>query len=504
MPNIHDARDTYASTLAFLVTREELPHLLNARGLFGCGVEVGVKEGYFSAHLLEHWHGRHLISVDPWREFAGDEYRDIANVPQETHEGFYQATVRRLAPYGDRSTIWRTTSLEAAERIPRHSLDFVYLDARHDYGAVLEDLGAWFEKLRPGGILSGHDYVDGHFTAGVFGVRSAVDEFLGERGIRVHATLDDEPWISWAAEIPPPQSLFAGADLESAPSSPQQEGPVEASDQVITMQFEANGAQHRVQLSLDPNQMSQRIMLDAFSHGKLYEPETSLLIARILTPGDTVVDVGGHVGFFSMLAATLVGPQGRVIGFEPEPGNFDRYSRHAEMNGFTHVEAVPMAVGETDGTTELFFNSDNDGGHALWDVGEHPFNQKSRAGQKVLSIPVTSLDGYLGARDLSGLKLIKIDAEGCEHHVLLGAKRLLQKYRVPYVVAEINDFGLQRMGTDQHALRGLMLELGYEVFALVPDTTEMVPLRPDQVVESKVVYNLLFRHETAPELQVAA
>ena len=204
MPTIIDARDSYASTLAFLPTRDELPVLLNRRRLLGCGVEVGVKEGEFSDVLLRFWRGRHLISVDPWLEDRPENYLDIANVEQATHERFYESARARLERFGDRSSIWRMTSLEAAARIPRYSLDFVYLDARHDFDSVMEDLHAWFDRVRPGGILAGHDYLDGSFIGGVFGVRTAVDRFFGDRGLPVYPTLLDGPAVSWIVQLPEP------------------------------------------------------------------------------------------------------------------------------------------------------------------------------------------------------------------------------------------------------------------------------------------------------------
>ncbi len=204
MPTILDIRDSYRSTIAFLPTRTELPVLLNERRLFGCGVEIGVKEGEYSATLLKYWRGRHLISIDPWLEDAPEAYVDIANVPQSQHEHFYANTHMRLKPYGERSSIWRMTSNEAAPLIPRHSLDFVYIDARHDFASVLEDLDAWYEKVRPGGIVAGHDYLDGTLAAGEFGVKSAVDAFFMARSIPVSCTLLDQPWLSWLVEVPEP------------------------------------------------------------------------------------------------------------------------------------------------------------------------------------------------------------------------------------------------------------------------------------------------------------
>lgn len=213
MPTIIDIRDSYRSTLAFLPTRVELPILLNQRGLYGCGVEIGVKQGEFSETILKYWRGQHLISVDPWSEDRPEQYVDIANVPQLEHELYYQQTRERLSSFGARSTIWRMTSLEAAKAIPRHSLDFVYIDARHDYASVLEDLAAWADKVRPGGIIAGHDYIDGQFAAGDFGVKSAVDEFFAARELCVYSTLMDQPWLTWLVEVPPPSQRSDAPDV---------------------------------------------------------------------------------------------------------------------------------------------------------------------------------------------------------------------------------------------------------------------------------------------------
>ncbi len=195
-------RVTYSTPHPVLPHRSDLPLLLNRRGLVGCGAEVGVKRGEYSEVLLESWNGRHLISIDPWLSAPETDYLDVANVAQETHDRYYEETLNRLARFGERSTVWRMTGSEAADRIPAHCLDFVYLDARHDYVSVTQDLDAWIEKVRPGGILAGHDYLDGTFAEGRFGVKSAVDDFCAARGLPVRATFADPPWRSWHVVIP--------------------------------------------------------------------------------------------------------------------------------------------------------------------------------------------------------------------------------------------------------------------------------------------------------------
>jgi hypothetical protein len=198
-------RRTYADSLAHVPARDELPAVLRSRGLLGTGVEIGVKRGMFSDFLLAHWPGAKLISVDPWLAADPRTYIDRANVAQDDHERFYEDTRSRLLKYGERSEIWRLTSLEAAARVPDASLDFVYIDARHDYESVKEDLAAWFPKVRADGIVAGHDYVDGTFPSGEFGVRRAVDEFFRERSIPVHSTGGPSPvekFPSWLVAVP--------------------------------------------------------------------------------------------------------------------------------------------------------------------------------------------------------------------------------------------------------------------------------------------------------------
>jgi FkbM family methyltransferase len=244
-------------------------------------------------------------------------------------------------------------------------------------------------------------------------------------------------------------------------------------------------------------------MLDSLSNHVMYEPDTSSLLTSVLRDGDTFVDVGTHVGFFSSLAASLVGADGRVVSFEPEARNFGQLNDHVALNGFSNVDRVNAAVGAEEGQAEFWVNADNDGGHALWNVGKHGYNQLSRQRENRQVVPVTTLDSHFAKAGLRIPKLIKIDAEGCELGVLKGAGALLAR-GVPYVICEINHFALEQMGTSEAELRAFMSGYGYQTNALNPETGEIVPLRPDQRVVSNNVFNLLFTHTSAPLIGAAA
>jgi hypothetical protein len=191
-------RRTYPHSLALVTGRWELPELLNRRGLLGTGVEVGVDRGDFSELILKSWSGRRLISVDSWLAEPGHAERQA-----EVDRRFADAT-ERLGAFGERSEIWRRDSVEAAEKVEARSLDFVYIDAAHDYESVRRDIEAWAGRVRPGGILSGHDYWDGPhpYDGAIYGVRRAVNEFCAQRGLRVRTTWRENPLDrSWLVRV---------------------------------------------------------------------------------------------------------------------------------------------------------------------------------------------------------------------------------------------------------------------------------------------------------------
>jgi predicted O-methyltransferase YrrM len=117
-------------------------------------------------------------------------------------ERYFAETLGRLAPFGERSEVRRADSIEAAAATEPASLDFVYIDADHEYESVCADIEAWHDRIRPGGLLCGHDYYDGWRDNAMYGVARAVDEFCAGRGLQVKTTLREHPEKSWFVPIP--------------------------------------------------------------------------------------------------------------------------------------------------------------------------------------------------------------------------------------------------------------------------------------------------------------
>jgi len=268
--------------------------------------------------------------------------------------------------------------------------------------------------------------------------------------------------------------------------------------QRITLTFNRPGGSTGLILDLDDQQFSQKLMLDYFGHNVIYEPETARMFEQLLQSGDTFLDIGGHVGFFSLFSAGLVGPTGRVFTFEPEQSNFNHLLHHIALNKFSQVLPLPWAVGNTTSVTNLFLNLDNDGGHALWDLARHPLLKKGLGKSVARPVFAIRLDDLFGQSQPGSVKLIKIDTEGNETNVIKGAVNFLRKAEVPAVICEINRFGLHQCGSEELELRTLMANLGYTSYAL--DRPLPRKLLPTQSLDTNFVFNLLF---ASPGLQQA-
>lgn len=148
------------------------------------GAEIGVFAGHMSAALLER-PDLHLVMVDSW-EGAGAAYQgdsgDFHAGLTQGQQDVYRAKAEKRTP-ADRRTVLAMRSIEAAQHIADESLDFVFIDADHSYEGCLADLRAWYPKVKPGGLFSGHDYENTDFPK--FGVTKAVRQFASEKGLDI-------------------------------------------------------------------------------------------------------------------------------------------------------------------------------------------------------------------------------------------------------------------------------------------------------------------------------
>jgi|SRR5580700_6160577 FkbM family methyltransferase len=155
--------------------------------------------------------------------------------------------------------------------------------------------------------------------------------------------------------------------------------------------------------------------------GEPWEPQIQKLFSAYIRPNSTVLDIGAHIGTHTLAMSKLVGPNGRVIAFEPQPKIFRELFLNMQLNEADNVFFYPAAVGDHKGTIELApFVWDNEGGTSLLGGGTGQF------------VPLITIDSL----HLSNVSLMKIDVEMMENPVLDGAKRTIARCR-PIIIIEI-------------------------------------------------------------------
>lgn len=164
------------------------------------GAEIGVWKGDFSSRLMKRVHPRVLHLVDPWQHssdpvhqgawYAGGIAQDQAEM-DAIAEGVIKRFAKELAD--GRVVLHRGLSVVVAEEIEDGSLDWVYIDGDHSYGAVVADLEAWWTKIVPGGLLAGDDYSQGGWWGD--GVMRAVDEFFAGRSDAQLVTIENAQFV---------------------------------------------------------------------------------------------------------------------------------------------------------------------------------------------------------------------------------------------------------------------------------------------------------------------
>lgn len=198
-----------------------------------------------------------------------------------------------------------------------------------------------------------------------------------------------------------------------------------------------------------------------------YEPGVTHVFRELVRPGMTVIDVGANFGYFALIAAQRTGPAGRVLAFEPEPASFGLLVRNIEANGHRQVTAVNCALGDHTGEVELFLDAVNLGRHSLTSA-----NLMRRGGR--VTVAMTTLDAHLEKqRPAPRPDVIKIDVQGAEGQVLLGAAETLRLAR-PRIILELWPHGLRNLGADPEELLGWLRALGYR-WDVIEDSGDVVP-----------------------------
>lgn len=172
----------------------------------------------------------------------------------------------------------------------------------------------------------------------------------------------------------------------------------------------------------------------------IYEEVETGIVKKEVKSGEIVLDVGANIGYYTLILAKLVGSQGRVYAFEPEPTNFEVLKKNIEMNGYQNVILNQSAVGIEKGRTKLYLSEIKTGMHRIY---------KSKYCKDHIEVDIIKLDDYLTDNNIyKNIDFVKIDVEGAELAVLEGMQETLNsnqrlKMLVEFVPESNIEFGVK-------------------------------------------------------------
>jgi FkbM family methyltransferase len=232
-----------------------------------------------------------------------------------------------------------------------------------------------------------------------------------------------------------------------------------------------------------------------------WEKLTTEMFKRVVKEGDVVLDIGANIGYFTLLAARLVGEKGRVYSFEPEPINHSLLLKNIRLNSYDNVVPVQKAVSNVKGTVRLHLSDTDTGAHTL---RHNPSGDKfaTTHSGKFIEVESVVLDEYFENKG-HAINVVKMDVEGAEMAVLLGMDKILKQNQDLRIFAEFYPLAIKEFGYPPEEFIGkLMADHHFSIFAIdyLPwGTKEHLKIESvDQLVDlmkGKQVINLFLERE---------
>lgn len=195
-----------------------------------------------------------------------------------------------------------------------------------------------------------------------------------------------------------------------------------------------------------------------------YEPHELMVLKRLLQPGDTFIDCGANIGFYTLYAASLVGTSGRVLAFEPSAREMQRLHENIALNTLPQIECFSCALSDHEGSAQ-FSIAEGAGENTLAQTFGYTDTQLTQR----VTVELRTLDNITA--NYPSIKLIKIDVEGAELHVLKGTQEILKRAR-PAILFEVFPAALLRMQSTPGMIDEMLRAAGYRFYTIHPVTAE--------------------------------
>ncbi len=205
-----------------------------------------------------------------------------------------------------------------------------------------------------------------------------------------------------------------------------------------------------------------------------WEELTTEMFKKVVKEGDVVVDLGANIGYFTLLAARLVGKKGKVYAFEPEPINYSLLLKNIELNGYDNIVAVQKAVSNVTGKVRLFLDKKDTGAHTIYQPGDK---------REFIEVESVTLDEFFKDKK-HPINVIKMDVEGAEIAAFSGMDRIIRESENLKMFVEFYFPGIRRAGdSPEEFARKLLEDYPFSILAIGEYTKDRKYLRINGVDE---------------------
>ena len=204
-----------------------------------------------------------------------------------------------------------------------------------------------------------------------------------------------------------------------------------------------------------------------------YEPLIADIFYSEVKTGDVVLDIGANIGVFTLLGAKLVGSEGSVYAFEPDPENFSLLTQNVNQSRYKNITLVNKAVNSQTCPLKLYQSESNRGDHQIHDSGQN---------RKFISVQGVAIDDYFDENE-KRVKLIKMDIQGAEWDAIQGMSNILNQDHPLIIISELWPFGLLRAGVSTEIYLSFMKERNFEIFHINHASNQLIKMDIDNVIK---------------------
>lgn len=226
----------------------------------------------------------------------------------------------------------------------------------------------------------------------------------------------------------------------------------------------------KIYLNISDSNPGLRQTFQAYALKGIHEEATTSIFKKIIKPGDIFLDLGANIGYFSLLAAKLVGEKGKVFSFEPEPRNFYYLQKNIEINNYKNIYPFQKAVSNINDMIELFICDYDSGHHTINQYeGIEVYSHGRPTQKKSIKIEAVKLDDFLKDKT-DRVDIVKMDIEGAEALAIEGMKNILKNNKNIKILMEFFPLLIQKMGdSPEKLIKTLIEDLEFNIFVVGRD-----------------------------------